>query len=172
MAEKERCGRPTRSGPCARRLDHPGACRSRSSLGYVPVWDRSPRECVVCGERFTPESRGKPRDTCSDKCQRVTPEGYAAVQRAKDRMTAKRRALVSEIKLERGCIDCGYNKHPAALDFDHKPGVEKVGDISQLILGGFDVLMAEIEKCEVRCANCHRIKTTERRLAVDGEVTA
>lgn len=57
-------------------------------------------------------------------------------------------------------MDCGYNQHPAALDFDHVSG-EKV------ILVSFTKSKAqadvEIAKCEVRCANCHRIVTWQRQ---------
>jgi hypothetical protein len=29
--------------------------------------------------------------------------------------------------------------------------------------GGFDALVAEIEKCDLVCANCHRIRTFTRQ---------
>lgn len=73
---------------------------------------------------------------------------------------------VCDYKLEKGCIDCGYNKHPEALDFDHLPQYEKKHGISALARSNTapETLWAEIAKCEVRCTNCHRIKTYERRL--------
>lgn len=78
---------------------------------------------------------------------------------AKVRATELRRYL-DEVKVSRGCTDCGYNKHPAALDFDHVRGEKS-------ILVSFCKSKAqavkEIEKCEVRCACCHRIKTWERK---------
>jgi hypothetical protein len=37
------------------------------------------------------------------------------------------RAYIQSIKMERGCTDCGYREHPAALDFDHLPGFVKKG---------------------------------------------
>jgi hypothetical protein len=79
------------------------------------------------------------------------------------RNQAKKRGILQAIKLERGCADCGYNEHPAALDFDHRPGEEKL-----LLLGrdlskyGINRLLAEAEKCDVVCANCHRIRTSVR----------
>jgi hypothetical protein len=73
---------------------------------------------------------------------------------------------VSKVKVERGCIDCGYNEHPAALHFDHRPGTVKLGDVARMTNGRRDLLWAEIEKCDVRCANCHAVKTAERRLEV------
>jgi hypothetical protein len=69
-------------------------------------------------------------------------------------------------KLRRGCIDCGYNKHPAALDFDHIVGEKKFA-LSK-VSRSLEALKDEIAKCVVRCSNCHRIRTFEiRQSAVD-----
>ena len=76
---------------------------------------------------------------------------------------AAKRSAVAAIKLERGCADCGYNTHPAALDFDHLQ--DKTFAISRMVgkRRTMEDIMTEIEKCEVVCANCHRIRTDARR---------
>lgn len=79
----------------------------------------------------------------------------------------EKKAFVDAYKIEHGCIDCGYNAHPAALDFDHLPGTVKVRDIKSGQQLGWAALRAEIAKCEVVCANCHRIRTVTR--ARDGK---
>lgn len=77
----------------------------------------------------------------------------------------RRRRAVDAIKLTRGCADCGYREHAEALDFDHLPGRGKVSHISKLVSNaGMDKILAEIEKCDVVCANCHRVRTAERRI--------
>lgn len=73
------------------------------------------------------------------------------------------REFVDRIKLERGCSDCGYRGHPAALQFDHLPGLGKRQIIARMGMHGRDSLLQEMEKCEVVCANCHSIRTFERR---------
>lgn len=74
------------------------------------------------------------------------------------------RAYVQAIKVERGCADCGYNANPVALDFDHLPGAIKVDRLAVLSCSNaLHVIHAEIDKCEVVCANCHRIRTAKRR---------
>lgn len=72
--------------------------------------------------------------------------------------------LVSDYKIKKGCIDCGYNKHPQALDFDHVR--DKKYEVSALARSNArpETLWAEIAKCVVRCANCHRIMTYNRRM--------
>ena len=77
-----------------------------------------------------------------------------------------RKTYVEAYKLDRGCIDCGYSAHPAALDFDHLPGTVKVRDIKSGQQLGWQALLDVIAKCEIVCANCHRIRTTERRREV------
>jgi hypothetical protein len=79
------------------------------------------------------------------------------------RSRAERRAWLDEYKLKAGCTDCGYNAHPRALDFDHI-GTDKVGNVGLMIHDriAWPIILAEIAKCEIVCANCHRIRTYER----------
>jgi predicted HNH restriction endonuclease len=51
------------------------------------------------------------------------------------------------------------------MDFDHRPGETKAFEISQM-LGkvSMETLEAEIAKCDIVCANCHRIRTHRRKL--------
>jgi hypothetical protein len=71
------------------------------------------------------------------------------------------RGLLNSIKVSMGCCDCGYNKHPAALEFDHTYGKKRrcVGQCSSPRQA-----LAEAAKCVVRCSNCHRIKTFNERM--------
>src|SRR5690606_15981307 len=58
------------------------------------------------------------------------------------------------------CVDCGYGEHLAALDFDHLDPKTKVAGVATLLAHGtLDELMAEVRKCVLRCANCHRVRT-------------
>jgi hypothetical protein len=62
------------------------------------------------------------------------------------------------------CVDCGETD-PVVLEFDHVTGVKREC-VSVMVLSGFGLrsIQAEIAKCEVRCANCHRRVTHQRRL--------
>lgn len=75
-----------------------------------------------------------------------------------------RREHIGKIKLSSGCVDCGYKGHVEALDFDHMPGSNKLFEIGR-VHTSLQKLDAEIAKCEVVCANCHRIRTANRRKA-------
>lgn len=57
------------------------------------------------------------------------------------------------------CVDCGETD-PIVLEFDHIS--DKEYDVSKLNHSSFETLLEEIAKCEVRCANCHRRKTSKQ----------
>jgi transcription elongation factor Elf1 len=57
------------------------------------------------------------------------------------------------------CVDCG-NENAVTLEFDHRDPAEKLTEVSRLIVNRrWPRVLAEIEKCDVRCINCHRRKT-------------
>lgn len=60
------------------------------------------------------------------------------------------------------CVKCGYSDI-RALDFDHINKEDKKENIKVLMNGTVSIvkLQSEIDKCQVLCANCHRIKTME-----------
>jgi hypothetical protein len=72
--------------------------------------------------------------------------------------TAELRDRVREFLLEHPCVDCGESD-PNVLDFDHLR--DKRANMSTLVRYGLSwkAVEAEIAKCQVRCANCHRRRT-------------
>ncbi len=75
------------------------------------------------------------------------------------RLAKKRRQWIADYKKELECIRCGEN-HPATLTFHHKDSSEKEFEIGNALALGVSLkrILAEIEKCEVLCANCHAIE--------------
>jgi len=55
------------------------------------------------------------------------------------------------------CKCCGLSFHPAAMDFHHRDPKEKDIDPGLLMQRTQEVLFKELEKCDLLCANCHRI---------------
>ena len=82
--------------------------------------------------------------------------------RKKLKINGKKR-IVAEYLLSHPCVDCGETDI-VVLDFDHVKGVKKA-NIATLMSNqsSFEKLEEEIEKCVVRCANCHRRKTSKER---------
>ena len=71
----------------------------------------------------------------------------------------ERKLALDVFKVMMGCLDCGYRENPHALQFDHVRGVKLFNLAASSWGRSMAALIAEIEKCEVRCANCHLIKT-------------
>lgn len=88
----------------------------------------------------------------------------ARLRRNHERTVAENRHRVADYLLGHPCVDCG-EADIVVLDFDHLR--DKVKEVSQLVRRGWPwrSIEAEIAKCQVRCANCHRRKTRERFLA-------
>ncbi|TME86608.1 MAG: hypothetical protein E6I44_12685 [Chloroflexi bacterium] len=60
------------------------------------------------------------------------------------------------------CVDCGETD-PVVLEFDHREGTTKVGNVGAMLSrASWSTLLSEIAKCDVRCANCHRLRTAQQ----------
>lgn len=72
-------------------------------------------------------------------------------------------AKAREFLLSHPCVDCG-NDDIRALHFDHVRGKKRT-EVTHMIQKGYswETIVQEIEKCDVRCANCHMIKTWPQR---------
>lgn len=73
---------------------------------------------------------------------------------------SKRRKKLKSMAIEyKGgkCIICGYKKFVGALDFHHIDGKSKSFDLSTKgLTRSWEKTKAEIDKCILVCANCHR----------------
>lgn len=144
------------------------------------------RTCPRCGEfrpleDFAPKYRELPRPAsyCRD-CQRAyhrqwyQRNRYEVIARVRanrtqteDRQEKKIVYLAARRQrwhylLAHPCVDCGEGD-PIVLEFDHRSG--KRAGINELMRRSTDwtEINTEIEKCDVRCANCHRWRTASSR---------
>jgi hypothetical protein len=71
----------------------------------------------------------------------------------------KRKKFLDEQK-SKPCLDCKIQYPPYVMDFDHRNPAEKEFEISSARYSISEVrLLIEISKCDLVCANCHRIRT-------------
>lgn len=63
----------------------------------------------------------------------------------------------------KSCVTCG-NKDIRVLDFDHINKNAKSFGIARALNDGisWENILAEINKCQILCANCHRIRTSKQ----------
>lgn len=81
-------------------------------------------------------------------------------QRSGRKTRLKIKTYTNKLK-SKPCTDCKQTYPPCVMDFDHVRGV-KIKPVSDF-LSSFKAIDEEIEKCELVCSNCHRIRTQQRR---------
>ena len=111
------------------------------------------------------------RSECK-KCQSLYHKEYYKLspirkKALRDRQSQYRqevKVFISNYLMNHPCIDCGESD-VTCLDFDHVRGIkfEEIADLSHRGVS-LDRIKKEIDKCEVRCANCHRKVTHKRRI--------
>lgn len=70
-------------------------------------------------------------------------------------------AVLARIK-DVPCMDCGGRFHHCQMEFDHRPGEVKELKIGREKGAKLSRLLAEVEKCDIVCANCHAYRTWQR----------
>lgn len=65
-------------------------------------------------------------------------------------------------KKDAPCVDCGNKFHPFCMDYDHVRGVKRQKGVGTLTLCSLATIDEEIAKCDLVCANCHRLRTHKR----------
>lgn len=133
------------------------------------------KRCRICGKEKAPEefcwrdkAKGKRHTACRD-CTRLqirahydrNTEYYVekALRRNKSNREECRRRILEYLYCH-PCVDCG-EADPVVLEFDHIDRSTKTAAVSMMVqrFMSWRVILQEIEKCEVRCANCHRRRT-------------
>lgn len=114
--------------------------------------------CGQDGEAQPYDNRGtKGYRTICRKCHLTEMRGHLGLLRARNR------TRLAQVK-SRPCMDCGGSFPSECMDFDHVRG-KKAGNLSTMAGQAIssERLEAEIAKCDVVCANCHRVRTAARR---------
>lgn len=92
-------------------------------------------------------------------------EDYKAYDYAtKKRIRKERRDWFFELKKTLSCERCSISDY-RVLDFHHIDAKEKDLEVSNLVgqRAAKEKILAEISKCRVLCANCHRIEHWEEK---------
>lgn len=134
--------------------------------------------CTKCSRRksitefnFKVKSKGRRNAQCQACTRKSTNQAYYKRREYYMQLTNKWKQIQIKTAMkflyqylrQHPCVDCGIN-NPVVLHFDHVRGKKKA-EVSVLARGGYRLatIMEEVEKCEIRCANCHAIKTARDR---------
>ena len=133
------------------------------------------KRCSTCRlilplEAFS--TRRAARDGLQNRCRSCWRDDYVAnlaERKAAAAVTARaklneHRERLHRYLAEHPCVDCGEDD-VRCLDFDHRDPSQKLANVSQLVATHvrWERIQAEIEKCDIRCANCHRKRTAEQQ---------
>jgi len=143
---------------CGTKLAQPGKARCVSCAAADQPKDKQRQAarrdrfkeqglCIQCGVR--PPREGMTR--CQPCAKRTSETGKVW------RDNAKQKAVDY---LGGACKDCGLKTDILAVyDFHHRDQTEKDFTIAKFITTDFDLVVApELDKCDLLCANCHRIR--------------
>ena len=84
--------------------------------------------------------------------------------RMENRERAYRQSLfLADHKKNKPCADCHQIYDPCVMDFDHRDPSKKRKAVGQMATASRKTLLAEIEKCDLVCSNCHRMRTKKSR---------
>ncbi len=158
---------PTRSAGHRSNLSHPTWILITMTVKHCP---RCERDLHLEAFDFRDAARTRLQSYCRGCAKAAWRDWYSRdanrerhcrlVGRRRNARIKRHREIVRSIK-QQPCADCGKTFPPEAMDFDHIG--EKRVEVSRLIyVSGTAALLSEIEKCEVVCANCHRIRTIRR----------
>lgn len=129
---------------------------------------RVTKHCGDCnGEKSLSDfhRRGKGWQSVCKSCRKLRDAGRKYDLAKKKIIQRKFIEWREDLKRNKPCSDCGNIFHTAAMHWDHLPGAEKFREVSSL--WSRKLVLEEIKKCELVCANCHSIRTWNRnRLGV------
>lgn len=132
------------------------------------------KDCSICKESkdFIEYSKNKYRkdgyqNVCKECNREISRKYYDSnkelhkenIRKKKKENRLKCRKKLNEYLKEHPCIDCGCT-NIIVLEFDHREMDSKYSNVSEMIgVYSWNKIEDEINKCDVRCSNCHRIKT-------------
>jgi len=131
------------------------------------------KKCTECGQKKLIAQfdikRGKPRSNCKTcvraygKQHYLKNRNYYLIKATRNRIKAKRklRQFIYDYYKAHSCVVCGESD-PVVLEFDHLR--EKYKGIAIMVNRALSLtrIEAEIAKCEVVCANCHKRRTAKK----------
>lgn len=102
---------------------------------------------------------------CKSCKKQWSAEHYVANKEKRSKQIRDRKQINRDIidaAKNKPCADCGIQYPSYVMDLDHRPGEIKLTRVAVMLGHTIETLVAEIAKCDVVCANCHRERTHTR----------
>jgi hypothetical protein len=133
------------------------------------------KTCTKCkleqpieGFSYQSKKTGKRSGQCKSCMSELIKSHYEKNKKSYLENNTKRRLLVTSeiIKLKEAspCMDCKRHYPYYVMDFDHRDPSTKIDGIARLIRSdSLQAVLREVTKCDLVCANCHRVRTYTRQ---------
>ena len=120
--------------------------RTKNEDLFCKRGDKYRNECLVCHRKYCKSHYSRNRKYYTDKTVRLR---------------KRNQQLMIEYLSDKECADCGES-NIVVLDFDHER--DKKYNVSLMVNStyGWSTILEEIAKCDIVCANHHRIRTAKR----------
>lgn len=108
------------------------------------------------------------RTTCKDCCNALSRQHYEGNKQyyldRNQQQRKKHRNKIKELKQSHPCTDCGQTFPYYVMEFDHINPENKSFNIGRSSkMNSFKQIQEEIAKCDIVCANCHKIRSFKRK---------
>jgi hypothetical protein len=131
-----------------------GAAMLRPTAVLISEAEKCDVVCANCHRLRTQARHAASRETAGGPAR--------SLARRRDLWRAQLR-LLDDLR-NRPCADCGGHFAPCAMDFDHRDSRSKLAAVTRMIgRAGTARILDEAAKCDIVCANCHRLRTFQRR---------
>lgn len=132
------------------------------------VCSRCKKEKIYTEFSFKNKAKDRRNSSCKDCMKLYRKEHYNRnkdyyIEKAKllnEKVRERNQKIIIDYLLKNPCVGCGQD-NILVLDFDHIDRSSKTNEVSKMITMSVKTLTNEIKKCQVLCANCHRIKTAK-----------
>jgi hypothetical protein len=147
---------------------------SAIDFGIEQTYYQAVKRCARCGQtkphsEFHRSNRGDGFQVWCKACRKIYDRQYCQRykgrwQRQKNEFKRQKRQWLRDMKTDKPCADCGRIFAPEAMEWDHRPGTVKLFEISLMAGRSRKLILEEIAKCDLVCANDHAIRTRARLL--------
>ena len=126
------------------------------------------RQCVMLRARKQADRIKAERAAAREARASIRAAQPGAGLRRREKNKGKRRRAANKLRLDAiksstPCVDCGACFHPEVMEYDHRDGAQKYKAISRMMGLSWSTIEIEMAKCDLVCANCHRMRTFNRR---------
>lgn len=155
-----------------RRSDGRGSWCRECSNSYLNEYNKTPK-----GQQARRDHWGRVREAVIPKNRERYHARKALYKPSKERWATENRELVLDYYRDRGdshrafldglkegspCTDCKGDFPPYCMEYDHVRG-EKRFNLGKMANHKREAVLAEIQKCDLVCVNCHRVRTQTRK---------